>query len=149
MEAVIPQRDTKDNPAKKPGQPVDWAKPGRKQRRASILLEDQAAHADCSRNTQKKCTLKAGVISYNKLEFKLNCTVKSLSEYGARLTLGEPQSAPDTFELLIELDAVMVKCEVIWRGDDQIGIKFVSGFRSVKRTGVQVVQDSTSRLAGT
>ena len=85
----------------------------------------------------------------NKLKFKLNCTVRSLSEHGARLSLGEPQSAPDTFELLIELDAVRVKCEVIWRGNDQIGVKFTSGFRPVKPTRVQVVQDSTLSVADT
>jgi hypothetical protein len=45
-------------------------------------------------------------------------------------------TAPDTFELLIALDGLEANCEVVWRREADIGVRFIGAPRAVapKRT---------------
>ncbi len=88
---------------------------------------------------------KGAVISYDDHHFTIPCTVRNISEGGARLRILEKLIVPDTFVLLIELDSVETDCEVVWRHDDEIGVKFLSPLRPVKRARAQVVSESNSQ----
>jgi len=61
----------------------------------------------------------------------LNCQMLDVSEYGARLRVGAPKTAPQEF--LIVLDKGLTRwCQVVWRSDTEIGIKFVDPPQSLK-----------------
>lgn len=67
--------------------------------------------------------------------------VRDLSSVGARLRIDGSIGAPDTFELIIELDGLEAPCQVVWRRTPEIGVKFLSEPRKVapKRTQVLAV----------
>jgi hypothetical protein len=48
-------------------------------------------------------------------------------------------NTPNTFELLIELDGFEASCEVVWRKDEGLGVKFVEAPRATTPKRSQVV----------
>ena len=90
----------------------------------------------------RKRMIKAGVISYNDHHFTVPCAVRNISDLGARLKVGDRALVPDTFILMIELDALEVDCEIVWRSRNEVGVKFVSDIRTTKKLRVQVVSSS-------
>jgi hypothetical protein len=61
----------------------------------------------------------------------LECRMKDVSEYGACIKVSDPQSSPQKFLVMLEKD-LMRWCEVMWRSEDEIGIKFVPTPQSLK-----------------
>ena len=49
-------------------------------------------------------------------------------------------NVPNTFELIVELDGLEASCEVVWRKDREIGVRFLSAPRAVTPTRTQVVK---------
>ena len=91
------------------------------------------------RNADRRRVLKAGVIAYNGRHVTLQCGVRDLSTLGARLQVVGSVSAPDTFELLMDLDGLEASCEVVWRGGAEIGVRFLEPPRVVDKKREQVV----------
>ena len=61
----------------------------------------------------------------------LKCLMLDVSEYGARLRMGNPRMAPQEF--LVLLDKGLTRwCQVMWRSDTEVGIKFVEPPQSLK-----------------
>ncbi|MBZ0215529.1 MAG: PilZ domain-containing protein [Fimbriimonadaceae bacterium] len=94
------------------------------------------------RRYRRRRALKGAYISYNDHHFTIPCMVRNVSERGALLRIDDHSVAPNTFVLHIELDSVEVDCEVVWRSNNEVGIKFVSVVRTVKPSRVQVVASS-------
>ena len=92
-----------------------------------------------TRSAPRRRILKAGFIAYNDRHSTLPCTVRDLSTTGARLRVNCSVAAPDTFELIIELDGLEVDCHVVWRKATDIGVRFLSAPRIVAAKRVQVV----------
>ncbi len=68
--------------------------------------------------------LKGGsILFYNGAAF--DCTVRNLSETGARLEVENPVGIPDTFKLTIKSKKLERACRVIWRKAKEIGVRFV------------------------
>ena len=63
----------------------------------------------------------------------LACTLKDVSELGARVAVADPASAPQEFLMLLS-DKLARWCRVSWRSDREIGIEFVSEPESVRNT---------------
>ncbi len=91
------------------------------------------------RSAARRRVLKAGVIAYNDRHVTLPCGVRDMSQSGARLFVTGSISAPDTFELLIELDGMEVPCEVVWRRGMELGVRFVSQPQIVAKKRDQIV----------
>ncbi len=53
-------------------------------------------------------------------------------------------AAPDTFELVIELDGLEAPCQVVWRRAPDIGVKFLAEPRM--RTPKRVQIDASGRV---
>lgn len=53
-----------------------------------------------------------------------DCTVRNLSESGARIDLTDPFKLPDRFILVIESDNTMHRCRPVWSGASRLGIAF-------------------------
>jgi hypothetical protein len=59
----------------------------------------------------------------------LECELKDISTTGARLRFNDPKCAPQEF--LIELSRGVLRwCQVIWRSETEIGIRFIKTPRS-------------------
>jgi hypothetical protein len=58
------------------------------------------------------------------------CMVVDLSQTGARLQLKDSAEVPKEFVLLMSnISKVLRRCEVVWRREQDIGVRFVAGAR--------------------
>jgi hypothetical protein len=48
-------------------------------------------------------------------------------------------SAPDTFELIIDIDGFEARCEVVWRKTSEVGVRFLGAPRMVAPKRTQVI----------
>lgn len=92
-----------------------------------------------ARAINRRRVLKAGVIAYNGRHVTLECGIRDMSETGAKLNVSGSIAAPDTFELLIELDAISVPCEVVWRRGAEVGVRFTAPVQPYAKKRQQVV----------
>jgi PilZ domain len=91
------------------------------------------------RRASRRRVLKAGIITFNDRHSALPCTVRDLSDTGARLAVTASVSAPDRFDLIIELDGLEAPCEVVRRNGSDIAVRFLTVPRFVKPKRSQVV----------
>jgi hypothetical protein len=52
------------------------------------------------------------------------CTIRNLSETGALIELAAPAVVPDAFILVIKPELLKRSCEVAWRRENRIGVRF-------------------------
>jgi PilZ domain len=92
-----------------------------------------------ARSNDRRRQLKAGIIAYNNRHSTLPCSVRDISDTGARLEVAAA-NVPDTFELIVELDGIEVPCAVAWRKVNFVGVKFTAMPVRVEPKRSQVVQ---------
>ncbi|MDQ0456486.1 PilZ domain-containing protein [Rhizobium paknamense] len=80
-------------------------------------------NTDEKRIKHRARTLKAGRIIYNHGNSTMDCTVRNLSEGGAKLAADNLGVVPDRFELQLE-GQPLHHCEVRWRKLTEIGVRF-------------------------
>jgi hypothetical protein len=98
------------------------------------------AQDDARRSRPRRRVLKSGTIAFNDRFSALPCTVRDLSETGAHLRVEGTVNVPNTFELIIDLDGLEANCEVVWRRDKDIGVRFLSAPRTVAPKRMQVIK---------
>ena len=96
------------------------------------------------RASLRRRVIKGGTIAFNRRQMTYPCMVKDLSEEGARLQIASPDPVPDTFELLVDLDGLEFECEVVWRSEKQVGVRFTSEPQAKAPKRIQVVDQSTA-----
>ena len=116
--------------------------------KACMVVPAQNLHADTPR-TPRRRVLKSGIIAYNDRFSALLCTVRDLSECGAHLRVEDTVNVPNTFELIIELDGLEASCEVVWRKNKEIGVRFSSPPRAVAPRRTQVINALAPKQAPT
>ncbi len=52
------------------------------------------------------------------------CNLSDMSEGGARVALANPDSVPERFELILSEGAGGRPCQLVWRSDSEIGLRF-------------------------
>jgi hypothetical protein len=62
-----------------------------------------------------------------------------LSATGARVRVEGSVSAPDTFELLIPIDGLEASCQVVWRSNTDVGVRFLAAPRIAAPKRSQVI----------
>jgi PilZ domain len=98
-----------------------------------------APKSDDARIAPRRRMLKSGKIAYSDRHVTIGCTVRDISATGARLRLEGSVTAPDTFELLVPLDGMEANCEVVWRHEADIGVRFLGAPRTVAPKRAQVI----------
>jgi hypothetical protein len=106
-----------------------------------------APTTDEARIAPRRRMLKSGKIAYNDRHVTIPCTVRDISATGARLRVEGSVTAPDTFELLIQLDGLEANCQVVWRRDCDVGVKFLGAARTVAPKRTQVINPLTPAAA--
>jgi hypothetical protein len=79
--------------------------------------------SDEQRATPRRRTLKGARIVINDGFSTLECTVRNLSESGARLQLPSVVGIPDSFQLLMD-DGRSFACTIAWKTGTEIGVRF-------------------------
>ena len=87
--------------------------------------------------------LKGGVMSFNGAFSGLQCTVRDLSEAGARLKVEPFVKVPETFELVIEIDGLYAQSHIVWRKGPDIGVRFTEPVRTGAKLREQVITPRT------
>ena len=95
------------------------------------------------RQSQRRRVLKGGVVAFNDRHVTLPCSVRDISDGGARLRIEGSMTAPDTFELIIDIDGLEASCEVVSRRGNEVSVRFLSPPRMVPPRRVQVVNAIT------
>jgi hypothetical protein len=78
------------------------------------------------RATPRHRTLKGGTIVFHRGQSAIDCTVRNLSDRGARLQVTSIMGIPERFELVLP-GALRKPCQVIWWKTTEIGVNFVEG----------------------
>lgn len=76
-----------------------------------------------SRATQRRRMLKGGTIVLNEGNSTIDCTVRNLSETGARLKVASIIGIPDNFRLIISGEQSF-SCAVVWKREAELGVRF-------------------------
>lgn len=99
-----------------------------------------SAATSVARSADRRRTLKAGLIAYSGRHVTLQCAVRDLSGTGARLLVDGSIDAPDTFELIVDIDGMEADCRVVWRRGKEVGVVFVGAVRKMEKKRTQVIQ---------
>jgi hypothetical protein len=91
------------------------------------------------RQSQRRRVLKGGIVAFNDRYVTLPCIVRDISEGGARLRIEGSITAPDTFELIVEIDGLEASCEVVSRRGSEVSVRFLAPPRMQPPRRVQVV----------
>lgn len=94
---------------------------------------------ETKRRDARRRVLKAGVIAYSGRQVTLKCTIRDFCDSGARLLVEGSIAAPDTFELLCDLDGMTVDCTIVWRRGMEIGVRFSAAPAYSDKRRMQVV----------
>lgn len=75
-----------------------------------------------NRSAQRHKTLKGARIVFNAGRSTIDCTVRNLSESGAKLDVTSVVGIPNSFDL--QLGEQLRPCRVAWRSLKQLGVEF-------------------------
>lgn len=78
---------------------------------------------DDQRASPRQRTLKGGRIVINDGHSTFQCTVRNLSETGARLKIASIVGIPGTFQLIMD-DGRKFACTTMWKTESEIGVQF-------------------------
>ena len=71
-------------------------------------------------------TVLAARVEINNGDSTFDCTVRNLSDTGARIKVEAPHTLPETFQIYIIKSDVRYKCEIKWRTVTEVGVHFIS-----------------------
>lgn len=77
------------------------------------------------RKSVRHRTLKGAKIVLNGSYSTFNCTVRNMSETGAKLAVSSVIGIPERFRLAMD-DGRSFQCEATWRTETEIGVQFIS-----------------------
>jgi len=79
---------------------------------------------DEKRKIARRRVLKVGKIIFADGMRVLDCTIRDMSDQGARLLIANTVGIPDTFHLFEKSSAMIYPSTVVWRQPSAIGVKF-------------------------
>ncbi|KKB76578.1 hypothetical protein VW35_17555 [Devosia soli] len=80
---------------------------------------------DDQRKNHRNRTLKGGRIVTNDGHSTFDCTIRNLSDEGAKLAVTSIIGLPQRFLLALQ-DGRRFDCEMVWHTETEIGVKFLS-----------------------
>jgi hypothetical protein len=76
------------------------------------------------RKVPRRRTLKGGRIVFNEGYASFSCTIRDMSEHGAKLRLESVLGIPSEFTLMFDDGSPPRKCVVRWRDPTSLGVEF-------------------------
>ena len=93
-----------------------------------------------NRNSQRKRQLKKAKIIHD--VGSIPCVIKDLSETGAKLLIKDQFLLPSEFTLHADGNGFQTKCEIVWKQEDLVGVKFTESKKAIAKRELQFVQSS-------
>jgi diguanylate cyclase (GGDEF)-like protein len=84
-----------------------------------------APEPDAPEKLNRRRVLKAAKIIFNDGNSTYDCTIRSLWENGAEITIPLPTSVPEQFDLILKGSSARHKCALLWRGTGTLEAAFV------------------------
>jgi PilZ domain len=75
-------------------------------------------------------TLLGGVIAFNERRSTLECSVRNLSERGARIEFTDTALLPDSFDLTVVRKQTTFRASTVWRTQAAAGVRFIDARES-------------------
>lgn len=88
-------------------------------------VEEQQQGSEEHRCEARRRVIKGGKVVFNKGQSIINCSIRDLSEGGAKLLLSEVSIMPHSFELHLS-DGRVMQCELRWARNGAFGVKFLN-----------------------
>jgi hypothetical protein len=79
---------------------------------------------DDKRKSGRRRVLKGGKIVFADAMRVIDCTIRDLSEKGARLVIANTIGVPDSFQLFEKSSGMLYPATVVWRQTNALGVKF-------------------------
>ena len=79
---------------------------------------------DEKRKTARRRVLKVGKIIFADGMRLIDCTIRDMSDSGARLLIANTVGLPDTFHLFEKSSGMVYPATVVWRQPSAVGVKF-------------------------
>jgi hypothetical protein len=86
---------------------------------------------DEKRKTARRRVLKEGKIVFADGMRVFDCTIRDMSEEGARLLIANTVGLPDTFQLYEKSSGMLYPVTVAWRQPNSIGVQFTGPATSI------------------
>lgn len=99
------------------------------------------------RASQRSRTLLEGHIVYNNRLSRMECTVRDLSETGARIVFAQPVKVPAEFELQIPKKKLVRRAQVMWYDGQNHGVMFLDDGESAANNAPSRSQDEVGALS--
>ena len=91
------------------------------------------------RRSARRRVFKSAICTHSGKHIGVPCTVRDISQSGARLRIEATMAVCKQFELLIEIDGLEAKCDTIWRKGHEMGVRFCAPPRTGRKRRHQVV----------
>jgi hypothetical protein len=76
------------------------------------------------RRTARQKSFLRGMIYFNNRRNAVDCLIRDISPYGARLIFSDAVTTPDVLELYIPQKEQMLRVHAIWRHGQEVGVAF-------------------------
>lgn len=98
--------------------------------RQSPATETQTTQAGEQRGWPRRTLLRSTKILYSNRSCVMDCVIVNMSEGGAKLRPADMAGCPNEFALQVHNNHFL-ECEVVWRKQNVMGVRFVSWWRAV------------------
>lgn len=92
-------------------------------------MTDQCNLEENKRKSPRLRVLKQGKILLANNLTVIDCTIRDLSDTGAKVLCGDAGAIPNTFRLVFTADRTMREVQVMWRRPEMVGVRFTSEAR--------------------
>ncbi len=99
----------------------------------------------CKRELDRRRILKGGIMASHDKFTSFSCTIRDISDTGAKLKVDPLAALPETFILMIDLDGIEVDCQMVWRDGNHMGVKFTSEMRQKEPKRAQSLQPTVAK----
>jgi hypothetical protein len=83
------------------------------------------AKEDPRRRSLRHRVFLGGKAVFGPQQYSLDCVIRNLSAYGARLEIPKGQTITDGFELIEMRNGAVYKCQAVWHEYPQVGVVFL------------------------
>jgi hypothetical protein len=98
------------------------------------------------RRTARQKSFLRGMVHFNNRRSVLDCLIRDISPYGARLIFSDAIGTPDTLDLHIPQRDQTLRTHVIWRHGREVGVAFAHILEIEQRTDDGPLDDRVAKL---
>jgi hypothetical protein len=99
------------------------------------------------RRTARQKSFLRGMIHFNNRRSAVDCLIRDISPYGARLIFSDAVTTPDVLELYIPQKEQTLRVQVIWRHGQEVGVAFAQAASMEPAAEQQQSGDLAERVA--